>query len=272
MKVGISQVNNLNFQAGLTKNIMLTAKTINIKQQEDILNKRYCVEAKFLNNKSGALANMLCLDIFHTLSKKFKINLSPPPAIFLYNNNALLEPDASANFCIPDTKMVLKDEYPFAGRSIFFRDFKDLNEINDNTETQYKSKISSSPHFLAPFIHEWLHSFQLDYIFKIYGYGGDCEYLQSIYPPKQSKIKGVELLKALETKCLAPDENEIVYENLGKYSSQPFNQYLEIFSEAFTKFICDSLKNCTLVKNPVEQLKSTNPKFQKILQKVCLFQ
>ena len=81
----------------------------------------------------------------------------------------------------------------------------------------------------------------------------------------------MQLLKFLENKVLPPKENEIIYETIGKYSTQPINQYLEIFSEAFTKFICDSLKNGTLDKNPFEQLKKTTPEFQKIFKKVCLF-
>ena len=98
-----------------------------------------------------------------------------------------------------------------------------------------------------------------------------CDYLREIYPIKQNKITGVQLLKILESKVLSPKENEIVYETIGKYSTQPINQYLEIFSETFTKFICGSLKDGRLNNNPFEQLKKTTQEFQKILHKVCLF-
>ena len=62
-------------------------------------------------------------------------------------------------------------------------------------------------------------------------------------------------------------ENEIIYNELGEYATLPNNQYLEVFSEAFTKFICDSLKGVELIKNPIELLKSTPKEFQKILRK-----
>lgn len=263
--------NTLNFKSGLTKEILLNEKNVDTKFVEQELMDKYAVEACFLDNKSFALANKLCLQIFQTLATNFNLNLELPPVIYLYNKEQLNDTNLSANFCIPDTKEVLKDEYPFPGRSIFFKKFEDLREIDDSTELQYKNKINSSPHFLAPFIHEWLHSFQLDYIFKKFGYGGDCEYLKEIYPKTQTSLSGINLLEILKTKILSFKENMIVGETLGCYSMLPCNQYLEIFSEAFTKFICASLKNCELVKNPLDQLKSTSPEFQDILKKVCLF-
>ncbi len=262
--------NAINFKSGLTNKILLNEKSINIEQQELNFAENFGIESKFLENKSGALANQLCLEIFADLSNKLNLNLTVPPAIFLYDKNQLLDFSSSANFCIPDTKEVLKNEYPFSGRSIFFRNFKNLEEIDNNTEYQYHNKISSSSHFLAPFIHEWIHSFHLDYIFKTFGYGGDCEYLNEIYL-KQSSVSGVKLLKFLETKTLSSEENEIIFKTLGNYSTLPINQYLEIFAETLTKFICESLKDCKLIKNPFEQLKNANPEFKKIFQKICLF-
>lgn len=57
-----------------------------------------------------------------------------------------------------------------------------FEEVNDNTYMQYANRISSFSHFLAPFIHEWIHSFHLGFIFKTFGYGGNCDYLKGIYP------------------------------------------------------------------------------------------
>lgn len=272
MKLTNISFNQLNFKSGLTSEILSKEMSMNVKSVEEELSNKYFVESCFFDNKSFALANQSCLDIFQRLSAQFKVYLKLPPSIYLYNSNQLLCEDVSANFCIPDTRDVLKNEYPFPGRSIFFRAFKNLDEVNNNTELLYNNKICSSSHFLAPFIHEWLHSFQLDYIFKNFGYGGYCDYLKEIYPNKNTKITGIELLGILKTKKLSPKESEIVGETLGCYSMLPCNQYLEIFSEAFTKFICDSLNGIALIKNPLEQLKKTSTDFQKILKKVCLFE
>ena len=271
MEIKKSCINNFNFKSGLTKDLLLKESSINSNQVEKHFVKNYGIETNFLSNKSAILANQLCLDIFENLSKKLNINFLVPPAIFIYEKNQLINSQLSANFCISDTQEVLKNEYPFVGRSIFFRNFKNLEEINENSELQFSSKIASSSHFLAPFIHEWIHSFHLDYIFKNFGYGGDCEYLNEIYPTKQQKITGIQLLKYLESRVLSSKENEIIADVLGKYSTLPVNQYLEIFSETLTKFICESLNGDKLIKNPIDQFRNASVEFRKIFQKISLF-
>lgn len=271
MKLTNLSFNNLNFKSGLTKEILADENNLCAKSVELELMNTYATEACFLENKSFALVNKLCINIFKTLATKLNIPFEFPPAIYLYKKERLIDSESSANFCIPDTKEVLKDDYPFAGRSLFFREFENLAEIDDKTELQHRNNINSTSHFLSPFIHEWLHSFQLDYIFKQFGYGGECEYLKEMYPQKQSKITGIMLLDMLKTKALSCQENKIVGETLGIYSTLPSNQYLEIFSESFTKFICESLKNGVLIRNPLEQLKNTPKEFQNIFTKVCLF-
>ena len=271
MKVHKISNNQFSFKSGLTQDILFAEKKVEVKKLEKIFADNYGIETNFLENPSAALANKLCLDIFNDIATKFNMTLTVPPTIYLYDKKQLINNEPAINFCISDTREVLKNEYPFPGRTIFFGNFKNLGEIDNDTEFLNKKQINSSSHFLAPFIHEWLHSFQLDYIFRNFGYGGDCDYLKEIYPTKQNRITGVQLLKILESKVLLPKENEIIYETIGKYSTQPINQYLEIFSETFTKFICNSLKNGRLNNNPFEQIKKTSPEFQKILHKVCLF-
>ena len=92
----------------------------------------------------------------------------------------------------------------------------------------------------------------------------------NFYNPKN--ISGVELVKKLETKVLSKKENEVIYDNLGEYATKPINQYLEVFSETFTKFICNSLKGAELFKNPLDEIKNSNSDFQNIIQKVCHFE
>ncbi len=270
MKINFKRYNK-NFSSGLTFKIQEAEKKINVDLAEKFFTENYCIETRFYENKSAALANQLCLKIFELLSKKLNINIALPPVIFLYAKNEIIDTQSAANFCIPDTINVLKNEYPFPGRSIFFRNFSSLEDINSTTETQFLYKESCSSHFLAPFIHEWIHSFHLDYIYKKYGYGGDCLYLKTLYPNK-SKIQGVQLLKELETKTLSPNDNEIIFDILGRYSTRPTNQYLEIFSETLTKFICDSLLGGKLVKNPLEEFMKTKKEFKAIFKKVCMFQ
>lgn len=261
----------ITFRAGLNTKILLREQMVNVKQQEKMWHESLGVETRFLDNKAGALANLFCLNIFDKLSSKLKLNLFLPPSIYLYKAEEKIDTNAPSNFCISDTQRVLKNEYPFAGRALFFKNFENLKNVDDLSEKMFSNKISSSPHFLAPFIHEWLHSLQLHYIYTKFGYGGSCMYMNEVYPPQETNKSGVELIKELETKKLSEKENEILFDNLGEYSTQPMNQYLEVFSEAFTKLICKSLRNGVLVKNPFDELNNMGQDFQDILKKVCLF-
>ena len=259
---------NLNFRSGLNNRIISSETSMDIKICENMFTEVYGVETHFCGNKSAAFANNICLKIVEKLSENLNLNIFLPPVICIYNADCIIDKNSAPNFCISDTCNVLKNDYPFPGRSVFFKNFNNLEEIDNSVENQFRNKISSSSHFLAPFIHEWLHSLHLDYIYKKFGYGGDCTYLNEFYPLKKSKQTGIQLLKMLENKKLSPKENEIIFDTLGYYSTLPTNQYLEIFSEAFTKFICDSLSGIHIIKNPLEQLKKTSKDFQNIFHKV----
>ena len=77
--------------------------------------------------------------------------------------------------------------------------------------------------------------------------------------------------KLIVTK-LGTNSNEIIFENLGEYATYPKNQYLEIVSEGFTKFICNSLKDGELVRDPIDEFRKTNREFQKIFKRILLFE
>lgn len=268
----INKVNNTTFHSGLTSKILLEEKFVNTSRQEKFFTNNFGIIADFKNNKSCALANRYCANIFNNLAKLLNKNFTLPPFIILYNQNHIIDKKAAQNFCIPDTKEVLDNDDSFPGRSIFFANFHNLKYIDNIVEQQYKNKQTSSSHFLAPFIHEWLHSIQLDSIYKKFGYGGNCSYLNKRYPKQNTTITGYHLIKNLEHKTISKQENEIVFDILGEYATLPENQYLEIFSEAFTKFICSSLDGVNLKRNPIDLLKKTPKEFQILLEKICNFQ
>lgn len=87
----------------------------------------YGVEANFKNNKSVAFANSVCAKIINKLFRLVNKHFEFPTFITLYNRENLIEKYAAQNFCIPDTKEVLKKEYPFLGRSIFWENFHNMN-------------------------------------------------------------------------------------------------------------------------------------------------
>ena len=254
---------DINFKAGLNYRILCKEKFINTKSQEKFFADFYGTEASFSNNKSAALANKLCSKIFEQLQ------LSIPPAISIYKKENLIDNSSADNFCIPDTKKVLKNDFPFIGGSIFFKDFKNLQLIDSVSEQSFSNKKTSSPHFLAPFIHEWIHSYQINCIYKSNGYGGPCKCLNSLHPQK-ADTNGYEIIKSLESKRFSEKENEVIFNILGEYSTHGPYQYLEVFSETLTKFICSSLKSGVLCTNPFDMLKNISKEFMKIFQKSAI--
>lgn len=99
----------------------------------------------------------------------------------------------------------------------------------------------------------------------------NAAYLTEQYPDKSCKPTGFEIIASSQNKKLSLKENMLLYDILGKYATLPYNQYLEIFSETWTKFICDSLSGTQIVKNPIELLKETPKEFQNIVRKICSF-
>ena len=258
----------INFKSGLTRELLSAGKRTKIGPVERNMVK-YGTEADFGKNRSIAFMNNLCCDIFENIQKKEGIKLNYPPFIIAYNRKNISDLNFADNFCIPDTEEVLTNDYPYPARSIFFNDKIKLEELNQACDSFYNDKKISSSHFLSPVIHEWIHSFHLDYIYNKYGYGGDCEYLKSVYDNRQMPQKtGYNLLLEHETKTLSDKENSLVFDILGEYATKPLNQYLEILAETMSKFICDSLsEDCKLKKNPFDLIKKTPKEFQEILIK-----
>ena len=258
----------INFKSGLTRELLHLGKRTKIGHAERSMVK-YGTEADFGKNRSIAFMNGLCCDIFENIQKKEGVKLNYPPFITAYDRKNISDLNSALNFCIPDTKEVLVNEYPYPARSIFFNDKIDLSELNQACDRLYQDKKTSSSHFLSPIIHEWVHSFHLDYIYSKYGYGGNCEYLKSVYDNRQMPQKtGYNLLLEHETKTLSDDENSLVFDILGEYATKPLNQYLEVLAEAMSKFICDSLsEDCKLKKNPFDLINNTPKEFREILKK-----
>lgn len=129
-----------------------------------------------------------------------------------------------------------------------------LEAINEQMEQNKKDKFLSSGHFLHQFIHEFIHAIQAKLV-----YNRNCD--------EYERTMNNYLNKRLNKK-----ENEIVADVLGEYASwqrQNHPQYSEIFAEAWTKCICDSLdENCNLVDDPVEKMKKMPEEFQNILNEV----
>lgn len=198
--------------------------------------------------------NALCLNIFENLANAFKLPFRTfPKRIRVYNYNDLIEKTDKAGFCTPDTKLVLKAELPFEMRSIFFHEHNfSFAQIDELAEENYSKGLTSSSHFLSSFIHEWMHSFHLDWIYRKFGYEGKCPYGKKLYCKSSNNI-GLKVVQKMQQAQYSPGEREEIARILGKYAADS-NSTLEITAEAYTKIICDSLSEKTVLPqfNPLK--------------------
>lgn len=245
------QKSNLTFKSGLTREILMQEKNIDIKSvQNNLLN--HNIESS-LNSKTVAFAIQQVLKIFDILKRKtnaklFNINI---PSIQTYIKENLVFDFQGYGFCIPQFQLVLKNRKPFETGAIFFEEENSLECLNNKVDEKYVEHKRSSSHYLSPFIHEFLHNVYLNYIYANNGHNT------------------FNVLSKLENLTFNNSENKIIANEIGTYATQPHNQYHEVFAETFTKLICDSLSSNSLPKeNPLDKLKNLPQEFLVILPKL----
>lgn len=263
--------NNINFQSGLNNNLIKQSKNVKVKKIEaNFLYNQ--VDTNFKDCQSIAFTADKVFQIFDNLSRKLKINTFQIsiPRIQIYQKKNLIFDFQGYGFCIPETQQILKKEFPFETGSIFFEKENSLEEINQKLDESFKKEERSSSHYLAPFIHEFLHNSYINYIYTKYGYEGICPYTSKKY--HNDKNCGHSIMRELQTLKFNEHENKIIRENLGQYATTSQNQYHEVFAETFTKLICNCLsaENSTLCSNPIDELKKLPKEFLTIVKKLFL--
>lgn len=270
-----NSINNINYRAGYTHQIAAMEKHINPRTVENSLkNSKYCDWGDFKNtdlknNKAIALANKLCAKIFINFRKiyDFRPGYSSQNHLFPKDLYVLNEQEQNSipNFtdsgclikCLGLDARPIKDKPTFnIGTLLFSSEIKSLEQMNKTAESEYLDKWWSTNHYLHPFIHDWIHS---------------SFYLTLVHRARNEGFDYKNTVKNYDIQVLTDKEKEIVSDVLGRYALSPeYGQYQEIFAEAWTKFICESLADdcVTFKKNPLDILKSTPKEFQAILEKV----
>ena len=260
-----------NFKSGLSRKIIAESNAINFLVAESEMIKSYGINIDLKGFKPNVFCVKKALEILNYLGKKLKLKTfkSSIPNIVSYTNQDLTFPFDGYGFCLLETQQPLKNEAPFETGSIFYPQENFLEELDMKIENSYKKHERSSSHFLSTTFHEIFHEKYIDHIYKKYGYTGKCPYTAEKYPDKHLEKSGLDVLSQLRVLTLKPEENDIVKSVLGNYSSSDKNQYHEIFAEAFTKLICDSLSSDLVPQvNPMENLKKYPKEFLQILNKV----
>lgn len=260
-----------NFKSGLNQKIIAESKAIIPSVAEAEILSLSGVNAMFSDFKVNAYCVKKAIEIFNLLNKKIGLSLfkTEAPNIRTYVDENLVFPFTGYGFCVPESRQVLKGELPFETGSIFYYQENFIESLDAKADFDYKNKKTSSSHFLAPIFHEMFHERYLNHILKKYGYNGLCPYTREKYLPKNTDVGGMEKLREMENLSLDANENKIVKNVLGSYSTEDKNQYHEVFAETFTKLVCDTLsKDLVPVKNPLDDLKKYPKDFLQILNKV----
>lgn len=247
--------NNINFKAGLSSNAIILQHKIDCKRIESLFYSKQNITANFSNNKPLALAIFIANNIMEFLNKNFNFSRLFAPSINVYNPKDLLLDKNLYHFCLPDNRIVLKNNLEYKAGSIFYQNINNLEELDLQREQAYKLGLKGSNHFLADILHEMMHSTYLKIIFD------KCN--------KQSLDKQ-DLLFKLQNKTLNSQENKIIKDMLGTDATRSINQYHEIFAETFSDIICSSISNESYLplNNPIHNLKQYPKEFLKVLQKV----
>ena len=242
------QKNNVNFTAGLTKDLSCGVRKVSTKQIEKIFAENYGVQADFLSDKKSATSNFLLLRLFQELNKKYpKIFQALPSQINVFRQKDLLEPSKSGAFCLLDSRQIFKKNGLSEMRSVFFeKNSLNLEEMDEVIEYYHNNNLISSNHFLSFYLHEWLHNIHADLIYKKFGYEGESLLGKKLYSKENSC--GISKLQEFMNFKFSDSEKSFLEENYGKYST--FNPF-EAFSEIITQDICESLGRDLLPKRPL---------------------
>lgn len=244
--------NSIYFKAGLNSKIVSLQNEIYTKNIENFLFSNNHIQTDFRGNKPIAIASFLSINILDNLGKIFQNLKFWTPSINVYHKKELISEGNIHNFCIQEKQLVLKNKSPFEKGAIFYIPQNSLEEMNSINEHDYAIGNRSSNHFLAEIIHEMMHVVYLNYITKK-------------YPQSERQV-----LKNLENKTFSISENSVIKHTLGKYATTSQNQYHEVFAETFTQLFCNAISSngCSLIKNPIDNLKNYPREFRVILKKV----
>lgn len=261
---------SLTFYSGLNKSLIRKSKCVNTKQFElELYSKN--IDAIFDFNRPVAFATSNVVQMFTVLKNKLKAGIFDisTPHIQVYLKQDLSFDFQGYGFCVPETQKILKKEAPFETGSVFFEKENSIEALNERLDKSYQNHERSSSHYLAPFVHEFLHSAYINYIYQKYGYEGLCPYTAQKYSRKANNC-GLKVMNLLQKLRFNEAENNIILDNLGKYAASSKNQYHEVFAETFTKMICNSLsdKDSMPIKNPMDELKNFPKEFLSIVQKL----
>lgn len=164
--------NRISFAAGLTSKIMQEIQCTNVVDTSNRLAKKG-IPTDFKNNKVIAWCSEKVVDIIQQLNKQYGTKLALPKGIFVEDFTELAIDDSTiTGFCnLLPAKFKKNSVEIISAQTIFFNSYKSLlsnasqgikdlyewKNLNSIANWKYKTKVSSSPHFLYEFLHEFSH-------------------------------------------------------------------------------------------------------------------
>lgn len=184
---------------------------------------KFNINTEFGNNPLFAAFSALTVNIFQ------KLGLTQPTNIFLKDFSGTIYQN-KLGICATnpyDNSLYRKFNKDFPLRSVIMNQLQNWDCIQERMLELKKQKLLSTSHFLAPFIHEFIHSAHLDNLINKYGNGS------KIMCKLQKEFKNANTIA-------------LIKKETGNYAS---TSPCEMLAEEMTELIVDTLNDKTLMPN-----------------------
>ena len=203
--------------------VLKGAYSVNPDKVARELQDKFHINADFGNNPVFAAFSALTVNIFQ------KLGFAKPPSILLKDFRGTIY-ESYLGICATypcDNSLYRKFHEDFPLRSVIMNRQQNWESIQERMLVLKKQKLLSTSHFLAPFIHEFVHSAHLDNLIKKYGNG--------------SKLMG-----KFQKEFKNADTISLIKKETGNYAS---TSPCEMVAEEMTQLIVDSLNPKTILPN-----------------------
>ncbi|MFA7659344.1 MAG: hypothetical protein WCY19_07910 [Candidatus Gastranaerophilaceae bacterium] len=158
------------FGAGLTSKMMEEIQRTDVLEISRELAKKG-IPTDFKGNMVIAWCCNKIIDIFEQLNKQYKLRLSLPEGIYVEDFRLLREqdPDALGTCNMLLTKLKTYSDEKIQPRTIFFNSLHNWENIDQISDNDFATGLSSTPHFLNFSLHEAIHSVHEDRLLDILG-------------------------------------------------------------------------------------------------------
>ena len=212
------QNGDINFKAGLTRQLKSEITFSNVKQISNYISKNG-IPNDFKENKLIAWCSLKCLEIIKTLNKEYNLHLGLPKGIFVEDFKLLnIANSDSVGFTnLAPSKLYLKKNIIIPEKTLFFNEFKNFNykkgneywdKIDDISDANFDSKRAATDFFMEIFFHEFSHAIHEEHLISKFGGKKTVKIVTDSINPSKSNLFRVKNKNLLDSICRYASTNQ----------------------------------------------------------------